>query len=439
MKAAVVGGGVLGLTMALRLAQRGHSVTLYEAAPQLGGLACSQDYGAFTWDRFYHCILPQDDHLIGLLGELGLAAELRWRRTGTGYFAAGQMYDMSSNRDFLRFPLLRWRDKARLAALTLHAGRLRNPLSLYQVTARQWLTRICGRRAYEQFWRPLLKAKFGTFHDQVAAVFIWATVQRLFGARRGAANKEHLGYVRGGYQRILDHFVQQLGRLDARVRAGCAVQSIELSGARCRLQPAQGEAELFDQVLFTAPTRLAREVADARLQAHAAAVEARYPTGQTYLGVACLVLTLRRPLTPYYVLNIGEEGTELTGLVEMTSLVDAEAETAGRALVYLPRYMSSDDPLFDAPDEAIVEPMLTRGLQRLFPDFSRDDAEYLGVHRARFVQPLPLVRQAPPTGDPLPRLERPFQIFNTSMLSCATLNNNEVVGLVDRFVERSRF
>jgi hypothetical protein len=33
---------------------------------------------------------------------------------------------------------------------------------------------------------------------------------------------------------------------------------------------------------------------------------------------------------------------------------------------------------------------------------------------------------------------RPFQILNTSMLTCATLNNNDVVGLVEEFVERGR-
>ena len=43
-----------------------------------------QDYGAFTWDRFYHVILPQDAHLLSLLGELGLEPDLRWKTTGTG-------------------------------------------------------------------------------------------------------------------------------------------------------------------------------------------------------------------------------------------------------------------------------------------------------------------------------------------------------------------
>jgi hypothetical protein len=49
------------------------------------------------------------------------------------------------------------------------------------------------------------------------------------------------------------------------------------------------------------------------------------------------------------------------------------------------------------------------------------------------VQPLPLTGPAPAEA-PLPRLTAPFQILNTSMLRCATLNNDEVVALVDRFV-----
>ena len=35
----IVGGGMLGMTLALRLAQRGCRVTLLEAADHLGGLA----------------------------------------------------------------------------------------------------------------------------------------------------------------------------------------------------------------------------------------------------------------------------------------------------------------------------------------------------------------------------------------------------------------
>ncbi|HUD72106.1 MAG TPA: FAD-dependent oxidoreductase [Dongiaceae bacterium] len=444
MKVAVVGGGLLGLTLTHRLAALGHRVDLFEAEPQLGGLAASHDYGPFTWDRFYHCILPQDTALIALLDELGLAEDLRWTRTGTGYYARGTFHDMSGNRDFLRFPLLTLVDKARLGAAIVYATRFADPNALYRVSAEEWLTRLCGRRAYETFWQPLLKAKFGPFHDQVAAVFIYATLVRLFGARSATAGAENLGYVRGGYHRILGRFAERLQARGTMLRVKTPVRRItpEPAGAGVRIAWSDGSGETgarYDQVFFTAPSRLARRTADPAFAGHLDAVEREHPTASAYLGVACLVLALPEPLTKYYVLNIGEPAIELTGLIEMTNLVDRGAETAGLSLIYLPRYLDSESSDFEASDATLRDAFVDRGLKRLFPGFDLRSARYAGVHRARYVQPLPLVRQGGggSTAE-APPLETPFQVINTSMLRCATLNNNEVVALVDRFIAKNR-
>jgi protoporphyrinogen oxidase len=437
MKIAVVGGGMLGLTLAHRLAKSGHRVELLEAEPRLGGLACSHDYGPFTWDRFYHCILPQDASLLALLEDLGLTSELRWTKTGTGYYADGTFHSMSNNRDFLRFPLLTLVDKARLGAAVIWATRFADPDALYEISAEKWLTKLCGERAYARFWQPLLKAKFGPFHDKVAAVFIYATLVRLFGARSATAGKESLGYVHGGYHRILDRFRERLETLGASIRTGTSVVSIEPDGAGCRLRSRGPDGtertESVDQVFFTAPTRLARKVAAPAFLPHVEEIERAHPTSTTYLGVACLVLVLERPLTPYYVLNIGEPSVELTGLIEMTNLIDRGAETGGRSLVYLPRYMDSESSGFQESDASLRDAMVDRGIKRLFPDFDLSKAHYAGIHRARYVQPLPLVRDGRKSAsEPAATLATPFQIVNTSMLRCATLNNNEVVALVDR-------
>jgi protoporphyrinogen oxidase len=441
MKVAVVGGGILGLTLAHRLSSRGAAVDVLEAEPRLGGLACAQDYGGFVWDRFYHCILPQDTHLIELLGDLGLAEDLRWTRTGTGYYADRQFFPMSGNRDFLRFPLLTLVDKFRLGTAILWATRFANPDKLYQVSARDWLVGLCGERAYARFWEPLLKAKFGPYHDQVAAVFIYATLVRLFGARSAAAGKESLGYVRGGYRRILDRFQERLEGRGSSVRVSTPVASIAPEGTGCRVTlggPSGANASAsYDRVYFTAPTKLARKVVDAAFLPHVEEIEREHPTSRTYLGVACLVLVLDRPLTPYYVLNIGEPSVELTGLIEMTNLIDPASETGGKSLIYLPRYMDSESPEFQESDASLRDVILNRGLKRLFPDVDAGRAAYCEVHRARFVQPLPLVRSAAPEPERAPRGPAgPFRIVNTSMLRCATLNNNEVVALVDRILER---
>jgi protoporphyrinogen oxidase len=425
--------------MAYRLSSKGDQVDVLEAEPRLGGLACAQDYGPFFWDRFYHCILPQDTHLISLLADLGLAEDLRWTRTGTGYYADRQFFSMSGNKDFLKFPLLTLIDKFRLGTAIIWATRFANPDSLYQISAQDWLTRLCGERAYLRFWQPLLKAKFGPYHDQVAAVFIYATLVRLFGARSAAAGKENLGYVRGGYRRILERIQERLQQRGSTIQLSSLVVSVSPEGSGCRVtteDPKAGRSSrVYDRVYFTAPTKLARRVVDAAYLPHVEDVERHHPTSRTYLGIACLVLVLDRPLTPYYVLNIGEPEVELTGLIEMTNLIDSKAETGGKSLIYLPRYMDSDAAEFQESDASLRDVILNRGLKKLFPDVDASRASYCEVHRARFVQPLPLVRTgAPEAGEPSAP-SGPFQIVNTSMLRCATLNNNEVVALADRVLQ----
>ena len=37
----IIGGGMFGMTLALRLSQQGHKVTIYESADKVGGLASS--------------------------------------------------------------------------------------------------------------------------------------------------------------------------------------------------------------------------------------------------------------------------------------------------------------------------------------------------------------------------------------------------------------
>ena len=62
-KVAVVGGGVAGLEFARIAAQRGHDVTLYEAADKLGGQLNHADYASFKWPlkQFKNFMIAQMD------------------------------------------------------------------------------------------------------------------------------------------------------------------------------------------------------------------------------------------------------------------------------------------------------------------------------------------------------------------------------------------
>jgi protoporphyrinogen oxidase len=77
MNAVVVGGGLLGLSAGYYLARAGHRVTVLEASGELGGLAADVEIAGTRVDRFYHCILNADHHLLGLIDEVGLRDQMR--------------------------------------------------------------------------------------------------------------------------------------------------------------------------------------------------------------------------------------------------------------------------------------------------------------------------------------------------------------------------
>ena len=227
-KWAVVGGGVLGMTTALRLAQAGHQVTLFEAADHLGGLADAWKLGEITWDRHYHVTLLSDSFTRKILGEVNLDDDMQWVETKTGFFTNGQLHSMSSSWEFLTFPPLSLWSKFRLG-LTISVGsKIKNWKRLEKMLVADWLTKWSGKTTFEKMWLPLLRSKLGENYKKTSAAFIWATIARLYAARRTGLKKEMFGYLPGGYARFLDSFEQYLKDNGVTLKTGCAVKNLSL-------------------------------------------------------------------------------------------------------------------------------------------------------------------------------------------------------------------
>ena len=205
---AVVGGGMLGLTMAHRMAKEGHDVTLIEAAPKLGGLTSVWELGGVTWDKYYHVILMTDTNLRSMLEEIELDDVLKWTETKTGFFTGGQLYSMSNTVEFLSFPPLTLIEKLRLGGTIFLASKIKNWKKLEKIHVEKWLRRWSGNGTFKKIWEPLLNAKLGESYKKTAASFIWAHISRMYKARRSGLKKEMFGYVKGGYATIIN----RLGR-----------------------------------------------------------------------------------------------------------------------------------------------------------------------------------------------------------------------------------
>jgi protoporphyrinogen oxidase len=430
----VLGGGVTGLTAAFYLLRAGADVTLIEAQPKVGGLSTDFDFGRFTWDKFYHCILTSDRPLLQLIEDLGLSPDLRWTKTKVGFFAGGSLHSMSSSLDFLRFPPLNLWQKCRLATGILYASRIRDARALESELASDWLTRIFGKKNYDKMWGPLLKCKLGACRDEASAAFIWATIARLYSTREDTSNRsECLGYVRGGYRTVTERLIRAIEMMGGRIVTGHPIEEIS-ADTRIRCKTALQEFQ-FDNVISTLPSPVLRRIAPQLGREYADQL-----SRVQYLGVICIALVLKRSLSPYYVTNLVDD-VPFTGIIEMTNLISGE-ETGNTHLVYLPKYTAPGDPLFEASEEDIW-PSFKRSLTRIFPDLKDDEIEHRYLFRERFVQPVPVLNYSslvPQMSTPVPGLI----LANTTQIINSTLNNNEMVkialqavNMVTNFTSRS--
>jgi protoporphyrinogen oxidase len=401
MTVAIIGGGLMGLSLGYFLSQQNVQVEILEASPLLGGLAgpITLEDGTQV-DRFYHTILSSDSHLRQLCAELDLTDQLRSRETRMGFYHNGDVHSMNNVIEFLRFPPLGWIDRFRLGVTVLYAQLVRDWHQLEAVSVEDWLVRWGGRRTYENIWRPLLKAKFdGSFAD-APATYIWSRLVRMKSTRSGANQKEEAGHLIGGYATLLASLAQKIEATGGYIHLCSPVHEIGIENGRASSLLIDGEHRPYDAVVATVPLpELRRLIPDA-------GPEYREYLGQTpYLGIVCPLLVLDRPLTGFWTLNITDDRIPFTGIIETTVYIDPQY-VGGHHLVYLPKYTAPGSPWQQMADDEIQEVWLQH-LGAMFPQFDRSCVRYFLVQRERYVEPLHGLNQThliPPVRTPVQNL-----------------------------------
>jgi hypothetical protein len=114
----------------------------------------------------------------------------------------------------------------------------------------------------------------------------------------------------------------------------------------------------------------------------------------------------------------------------MTALVDRRT-FGGQSLVYLPRYLTQESPMWERSDEDILAEF-TQALIRMYPDLRAEDIVARKVARAREVLALSTLHYS---RDALPPLQTTIPgvfIVNSAQIAAGTLNVNETVALATR-------
>jgi protoporphyrinogen oxidase len=417
----IVGGGVLGATLALRLTQAGADVTLLERSPTLGGLAGAMDFDGHRVDRFYHVIVPSDERMLALSEELGLTDEITFSPVGVGFFADGKMHPFNGLADFARFPVLSPWGRARLAWFVLQCQLRRSYEGLEDVPLKKWLTKHCGKKVVEKIWKPLLDSRFDSSHDELPATYLWARTNRMRSARKSGEKGEVMGCMRGGHERLITAAANRAAELGAEIRLGAGVEGLVMEGDRVAGVRVDGELERFDLTIATLQPPALQRLLPMGLHNLLDA----YP--QRFLGCVCLVLKMKKSLLPYYSVNITEP-TPITTVVETTHVVGTE-HTDGHHLAYLPKYCERSAPEFTEGDQSIYD-RFTAMYKRLAPEFSHDDVVAWTVQRAPLVEPVHAMGTSPRVAPVWPGVDG-LALASASQIYPRLLNGDSVVRMAE--------
>ena len=451
----VIGGGITGIATALELAKlKQFNVTLLESVDHLGGLSDYYSWNGITWDRFYHVILPTDVVVINLIREIGIENQLIWRKAKSGFYGCGKLAPMGTVLDFIRFPFLSSWQKMRLAIGIIYSVKFADRTKLGRISLRQWLTKVFGQQVYNTIWLPLLRCKLGNAMEATSATFILATIKRLYGARTDEQKQERMGYVYGGYKTILQAAEHKLRNYGVNILLDTPVKHIEPpgnndyalqnsdDGIQRAFKPnlsnnsrhkitifARDRKYEFHKVILTVSGPVALKLLGSQvLQANRDEID-----NIQYLGVVCLFLVLKRPLSSYYVINIIDAGFPFTGIIEVTNIVDPK-EISGRHLVYLPKYVTPDDPVNKMGDPEI-KTLFLKKLKKVYPDLSNGDIEHARVFREPFVQAVQDLNFAEHDERVSTQMEGVY-LANSSMIQNSTLNNNAAIILAKEVVSK---
>ncbi|MGI8588014.1 MAG: NAD(P)/FAD-dependent oxidoreductase [Chloroflexia bacterium] len=404
-RVAVLGGGALGLTTAMRLARRGAAVTLIEKEDVLGGLAAGfhvGDNGVYL-EKFYHHLFRSDKEIQELISELGLGDKLLWLDQYTATLYKGKRYSTFKGvADVLRFSPLSLVSRLRLGAGSAYLKLEPDYRRLRRSTAQQWIKRWMGRQVYDVMFGPLLEAKFGGYAPQIAAPWFWARIH---------CRSVQLGYLKGGFQQIYNRLGEEIEAAGGEIRLGTAVTRIAPQpDGTIRVDTAAG-SEVYDKVVATLPTRLFVKLTDGLPDDY----RRQYDWGNA-LGAHCMVLALNRSLLDdgVYWLNINDPGFPFLAAVEHTNLMPP-SDYGGRRLVYLGNYLPMDHRYFTQSDDATLAEFLP-ALKKLNPAFDESWITERWAFKAPFAQPVvtkDYPAHIPPLTPPIPNLYlgNMFQVY----------------------------
>jgi len=276
---AVVGGGWAGLAAAVELCQHGHSVTVFESSPQLGGRARSIEWNGMTLDNGQHLMIGAYQQMLSLLDTMqadvsGLFKQLPHRMLMLDANTGSVAFDLKLPTfpaplhllfGVFKIPCLTLIEKFQVL---IRFNRLLNTAVKNDLPVSDWLISAKLPETYiKNLLEPICLAALTTHPQQASAKAFQSVLQQTFNAPANYTDlfipTTDLGQV---FPAQAKQFILQHG---GKIRTRSKVQSLKADNNRITAITVENKEQLFEQIILATPARITARLLSNIHQAHA--------------------------------------------------------------------------------------------------------------------------------------------------------------------------
>lgn len=376
-KIAVIGSGIMGLSTAYYLAKDGYDVTIYESEKEIGGMAVSFDFDGIDIERFYHFHCTSDYDYFDLLHELGLSEKLHWKSTKMGFWFNNQLQSWGNPVALLKFKGLSFVAKLRYGLHAFCSVKRNKWEDLDRLESTSWIKKWVGIEAWNKLWANLFSLKFFEYSENLSAAWIWSRIRRI-GRSRYNIFKEKLGYLEGGSKPLILGLADAIKNNGGKIFTSSKVNSVTKHNNQYHVDAFGHDTESFDIVISTIPLPYVSSIFKCLQERD---IQKFQKT--TNIGVACVIVKLKKPLTENFWLNTNDPEMDIPGIIEYSNLNPCN----GAHIVYVPYYMPITNSVYSDSD-LIFENKIRTYFKKINKSLSDDDFEKIVVSRYQCAQPI---------------------------------------------------
>ncbi len=372
MRIGIIGAGLTGLVSAYRFLQRGHDVILVEKARELGGLAGAFLLGGSFLDKYPQYILEDDKEVLELIREFSLEPEVSWLTPRRGLFYKGFLNTFDTPGNTLGFRHLNIVERLCLPVCLNRIKACQDWQRFEDITAENWLRTRGGGSLFRNFWTPLIRNRFKGYYNQISGVFLW---------RKYRYMGKKIGYMRGGFQRLVEVLAQEIGARNGSIRTSNTVKKIfPEPGGGVRVSTDKSVLN-FDLLLVTTPLPVFTGIVNDLPMEYNMNL-----TSIKYMNRITMILELKESMGNHYYLEICDPTFPFCEIVNHTTLVSPEYYDYTH-IIYITDYVEADSVQMNYSSQKLLEDYIPY-LKRINPKFQDEWIKNTNLFRANYAYPV---------------------------------------------------